>query len=107
MDYNQFWAWMEFNRLTGFIPGEDLRNSQLLSMIHNVNVTKENQLKSKDFMPKTIDQLIEDEIAEEKRQMEQQEDPSSSQEAAVHHFKDYVKRLKASGRPVNTITVKE
>lgn len=76
-------------------------------MIHNVNVTKENQLKSKDFMPKTIDQLIEDEIVEEQRKKDQEQDSSNSHEAAVHHFKDYVKRLKASGRPVNTITVKE
>jgi hypothetical protein len=105
MDYNQFWTWKEFNRLSTFTSErEDWRHAQLLSMTHNNNVTKESHLKSaKDFMPRTIDQIIEEEILEERKK---EQNTTDSYTAEVHNFNSYVQNLKASGRPVQTITVK-
>lgn len=96
MEYDQFWEWMEFNRLSTFTSArEDWRSAQLLSKLHNVNTTKESHLTSpNDFMPRSIDKIIEDEIAEEER--ENQVEPA---EASIHSFNSFVKRLKASGKP--------
>lgn len=103
MEYDQFWEWMEFNRLSTFTQArEDWRNAQLLSKLHNVNTTKESHLTTpNDFMPRSIDKIIEDEIAEESRATQ-----TEPLESSVHNFNDYVKRLKASGRPVNQTTIK-
>lgn len=99
MEYDQFWAWMEFNRLSTFLPErEDWRNSRLLSKLHNVNSTKESHLTTlNDFMPPSIDEIIEKEM-----QVELEAESETNQDAAVHSFNAYVKRLKASARPVNT-----
>lgn len=100
MDYNQFWAWMEFNRLSTFLPEkDDWRNAQLLSKLHNVNTTEASHLTSpKDFMPRSIDEIIEDEIAKE--------EVESNRETAIHNFNSHVSHLKLIGKPVKDQTVK-
>lgn len=101
MDYDQFWEWMEFNRLSTFLPvKEDWRNAQLLSKLHNVNTTKESHLTTpNDFMPRTIDQIIEDEIAKEQREA------AVDTKSEVLSFNQHVTHLKSIGKPVKTIKV--
>lgn len=92
---------MEFNRLSTFLPErEDWRHAQLLSKLHNVNTTKESHLTSpKDFMPRPIDKIIEDEIAAEEA------DNQDAREIAIHNFNSHVAHLKSIGRQVQTIKV--
>ena len=91
---------MEFNRIATFLPErEDWRNAQLLSKLHNVNTTKESHLTTpNDFMPRSIDKIIEDEIAKEEAE--------SNRETAIHNFNSHVTHLKLIGKPVKEQIVK-
>lgn len=93
---------MEFNRLSTFLPEkEDWRNAELLSLIHNVNVKSEHHKPPSKFMPRSVDQIIEDEIAAE----EAENNPQDAREAAIHEFNSHVAHLKSIGRPTQTIKV--
>lgn len=98
MTYDQFWSWMEWQRLTGFLNEGDRHAAQVLSKLHNVNVTKESQLlKASDFMPKSVDEITQEELAKEESEPDIQSDLLS--------FNQHVANLKALGKPVQTIKV--
>ncbi len=100
MEYDQFWEWMEFNRLSGSLQKEDYRSAQLLSKIHNVNTTKQEHLTTpKDFMLKTLDETIEEEIVKKKEEEEKENVDIDTHDASVHSFKSYVDNLKATHKP--------
>ena len=93
---------MEFNRLTGFTQKEDLRSAHLLCQIHNVNTTKKEHFTTpKDFMFKTLDETIEEEIQKEEEARIAAENISNPNihDASVHSFKSYVQNLKANHKP--------
>lgn len=100
----QFWAWMEFNRLNPFLEErDDLRLAQIASLVHNANVIEKSDLKSPgDFMLPSIDEMIQKE-RERKEANDAQEniDPATAQ--AI--WKENLKHLMRGKKPVET-TVK-
>lgn len=103
INYDQYCTWLAYNQLDPFlVERDDWRSASIVNMIHNVNVTKQQNLTSvSDWMPKSIDQRLEEERQEEeaKKQIEQSDSGSTTNTS----WNDFKTRLIASGRPVQTV----
>lgn len=87
---------MEWNRLTGFLNEEDRHTALIASQVHNGNVTKKEHLTTpKDFMPKSMDEILEEE--------EIAKDDAQNVESQTLSFNQHVANLKSLGKPVQTI----
>lgn len=97
----QFWAWMEFNRLSPFLEErDDLRSAQIASAVYNVNITEKSALtKPGDFMLPTIHEMIERD--RERKESESNEQLMSPEDARLA-WKHKVKHLLRDKKPAET-----
>lgn len=104
MSLDQFWAWMEFNRLSPFLEErEDLRAAQIASAVYNVNIIDKNALtKPSDFMLPPIDEMIKREL--DRKEQEQHEAEMTPEDAQLA-WKEQLKHMTRGLKPVET-TVK-
>ena len=97
MTVDQFWTWMEWNRLTDFLERGDRNTAKILSKLHNVNVSEVAHMREPgDFMPKSVDEIIQ----EEEKSINE---PDIKSETLS--FNQYVANLKSLGKPIQTIKV--
>jgi hypothetical protein len=103
----QFWGWMEFNRLNPFLEErDDLRSAQIASITYNANVVNREDLKSpSDFMLPSIDEMIQKDIErkeEKERELEAVEDDASGTNVAQLEWKAQLTRMIGNRKPVET-----
>jgi hypothetical protein len=100
IEYEQYCTWLAYNQLDPFLSErDDWRSASIVNMIHNVNTTKvENLTSVSDWMPKSVEQRLEEEEQEEIKKREAEQNESN----VTTGWDDFKTRLIASGRPVQT-----
>jgi hypothetical protein len=102
ISYDQLWTWIEFNRLCPFLEERgDYQTAQIASAVYNVNIVDKDKLtKPSDFMLKSMEEIIRDEIEEQERLGNL--DTKDQKQANLAAWNSYIKRLTNGRKPVET-----
>lgn len=103
----QFWAWMEVNRLYPFMQErDDWRMGTVASVIYNTNIVdKDKMTTAGDFAYPTMDEII---AKEEERGQEQVDEPDTNEEQKKVSILAWNERIAqmTTGRKVMQDTIK-
>lgn len=104
--YSQFYTWLEYNKLDPFMQErDDARFGSIVNMLHNVNTIDRSKLVEvfPEWMTKSVEERIQEQRQWEAEQAQNGNGDGSGNSDMQSNWDEMVKRLKASGTPIQTV----